>query len=1077
MNTASQLHVAGIRIRGAQWIRLWLYAVFLQAWPAFCASPQQPELKFIQALTNNSIMDGVVTVVAQDAQGYIWAGGATGVARFDAYDFVRFPLRKSPADAEVISSVTAIAPGKDGRLWLGLASAGLVALDPRTGRSEFFRHDAANPASLGAGVVRAIVPDGGGGFWIALVDGGLDHFQPSTRTFVHRRAASGGVPDDRIQALLLDSRGDLWSGGAGGVLRMARGIGKFARVLRDPADEARLARQMVVQLQEDSAGRVWAGTANGALLIVDPASGTVQWLADGGNGQAGAVNAIAEAGGGQVWIGRSNGIEIRAAGSGALLRQVRHMRGREGTLAAPDVRGIVRDRSGVLFIGTYGGGVQRHVPPLPGISIHAPALGDPWADPSIRSIAEMRGGEIWLGRADRGVTVVDQALNVTGNIALPGQLLDGGASAAPVGALAQGPDGHVWVGADDGLYEFSAERRFLRAYAAPGGRLRRLLFGRDGVLWIGSRNGLLRRAPGAAELAPVLQAAGGPLSGNVDAVVEDPSGRIWIGNTMGLYWIDGATGLAHKVVATPAPADGNFAVKGMLADAGGLWIDSDGGRFRVDRFDGRQARYTLAIDSKGPEGHAIGANLLVDAAGRIWTHRGVHYPAERRYDEFSTADGVDFGTGWFRAYAQLRDGRMLFGGAAGLLLVEPDKYTGWTYRPPVVVTALSVGGQPVQLPPDGALRIAPPQRSFRAEFSALDYSAPERNRYRYRLHGYEPAWRTAGANLRVASYDNLPPGDYTLQVQGSNRNGAWSDAMASLKVTVLPAWWETWWARAAMLALACTAVAGLVQWRTLRLRRREEELALRVAERTAQLQEVSAALEVKSQALELASLTDPLTGLHNRRFLSEHIEADIAQSVRRHEDSLRDGVAPADNADLIFFLIDIDYFKQVNDQYGHAAGDAVLRQMRRRLLTTFRESDFVIRWGGEEFLVVARGTHRRKAVELAERARAAVADEPFKLPDGTDLPKTCSIGYACFPPSRHLPQGADWQAVVEIADAALYVVKNRGRNGWYGVTSVDIRDLGSLRHLLRLPLAVWEEEGGATIGDSRLRALAQAIRP
>ncbi|MRV72358.1 diguanylate cyclase [Duganella sp. FT92W] len=1035
---------------------------------AWAAPPQQSELKFIQTLTNNSIMDGVVTAVAQDAQGYIWAGGATGIARFDAYDFVRFPIRKSPGDPEVISSVSAIAPGPDGRLWLGLAAVGLVALDPRTGRSEFFRHDAANLNSVGAGIVRVIAFDGAQGLWIALTDGGLDHYDPVTRKFEHHRAGNGGVPDDRVESLLLDSRGDLWIGGPKGLARMARGSTGFTRVLSDAGDEARLARHVVVQLYEDNAGRVWAGTVSGALLIVDPVSGRVDWLTDGESGQAGAVHAIAGAGASELWIGRSNGIEIRAATDGALLRQVRHMRGREGSLAASDVRSIVRDRSGVLFVGTYGGGVQRHVPPLPGISVHVPVLDDPWAEISIRSIAEMRNGEIWLGRADRGVTVLDQSLQVRGDIVLPGRWLGGGASAVPVGAVAQGADDHVWVGADDGLYEFGADRRFLRAYDAPGGRARRLLPDPEGGLWIATRNGLLRRNPGAAALVPVMQAKGGPLLGSVDALARDASGRTWIGHAAGLFWIDGATGVAHKVQSVPNPADANSAVKGMLADGDGLWIDSDIGRFRVDRFDGRQARYTLAFDSKGPDGHAIGANLLRDVSGRIWTHRGVFYPAEQRYDEFSVADGVDFGTGWFRAYAQLRDGRMLFGGAAGLLVVEPDKYVSWAYRPPVVLTALSVGGQPAVLPltRKDALRIAPQQRTFRAEFSALDYSAPERNHYRYRLLGYDPGWRAAGANLRVASYDNLPPGDYTLQVQGSNRNGAWSDAVASLRVTVLPAWWETWWGRLGMLALASAAVMGLVQWRTLRLRRREEELESRVAERTVQLQEVSVALE-------LASLTDPLTGLHNRRFLSEHIEADIVQSVRRHDDCLRDGVEPPDNADLIFFLIDIDYFKHVNDQHGHAAGDAVLCQMRQRLLSTFRESDFVIRWGGEEFLVVARGTHRRKAATLAERARAAVADAPFVLPGGTELARTCSIGYACFPPARQAPQVADWQAVTEIADAALYVVKNSGRNGWCGVTALEIRDQEGLRKLLRLPLADWREKGGAVIEGSRLKAAQQ----
>lgn len=1005
-------------------------------------------------------MDGVVTAVAQDAQGYIWAGGATGVARYDGYHFVRFPLKAHAGDAEVISSVTAIAAGRDGRLWLGLGAVGLAALDPRTGRTVFYRHDPKNPQSLTDGSVRAIISDGADGFWIGTQGGGLDHFHPATGRFVHARAAHGGLPDDNIGALLLDSRGDLWVGGPKGLVRKPRAADRYARVLRDPQDEARLARQVVSKLREDRAGRLWVGTSSGGLLIVDPASGQAKWLVDGETVLSGAVNAIEETDGNQMWIGRSNGIEIRAADSGAVQQWIRHIAGRTGSLAAPDVLSIVRDRSGVLFVGMYGGGVQRYVPPLPGISVHRPALDDPWDGIGIRSIVEMRNGEIWLGRAVRGISVLDQALRRTGDIALPGQPGSGGASAGMVAAMAQGPDGHAWIGADNGLYEFDEGRRLVRRYDV-GGNVRRMLVDRDGVLWIGTGNGLLRRAPGAATLA-----RGGPMRGNVDALVQDPAGRLWVGNVAGIFRIDAATGTAHKLEAAPALADGHGAVKGMLADADGLWIDCDGGRYRVDRFDGDKARYTLVIDSKGKEGHAIGANLLRDQVGRIWTHRGVHDPAARRYDELSVADGVDIGTGWFRSYAQLRDGRMLFGGSAGLLQVAPDKYAAWSYSPPVVLTALSVGAQPVDLPASGKITIAPPQRSFRAEFSALDYSFPERNRYRYRLQGYDSGWREAGANLRVASYDNLPPGEYTLQVQGSNRNGVWSDTVASLAVTSLPAWWEAWWARLGMLALAGTAVMGVVQWRTLRLRRRKEELELRVAERTAELQEVSAALAAKSQALELASLTDPLTGLHNRRFLSEHIDADVALSVRRHEDRLRRAGAQADDADLIFFLIDIDHFKHVNDQYGHAAGDAVLCQMRYRLRAIFRESDYVIRWGGEEFLVVARGTRRERAAELAERARAAIADEPFVLPDGGALPKTCSIGYACFPLACQFPRLLDWQAAGELADAALYLVKNSGRNGWYGVTAVEAQDVEGLRHLMRQPLAAWEGNGGAIIQRS-----------
>ncbi|WP_332853128.1 diguanylate cyclase [Duganella sp. S19_KUP01_CR8] len=1023
------------------------------------------EPQFVQTLTNNSIMDGVVSAVAQDAQGYIWAGGATGVARYDAYQFVRFPLKERAGDAELISFVSTIAAGRDGRVWLGLPSVGLVALDPRTGLSVFYRHDPKTPQSLAPGSIRAIISDGADGFWIGTQGGGLDHFDPPTGRFSHVRAADGGLPDNNIGALLLDRRGDLWVGSEKGLVRKARAADRYLPALRDPQDRARLARQVVSRLREDRAGRLWVGTVSGELLIVDPVSGQATWLLDGEAAPGNAVNAIEETDGNQMWIGRTNGIEIRAADSGALQQRIRHIARRIGSLAAPIVQGIVRDRSGVLFVGTYGGGVQRYVPPLPGIAVHRPALDDPSDGIVTRSIVEMRNGEIWLGRGEFGVSVLDQSLQRTGDMALPAQPARGSAPDEQVISLARGRDGHVWTGTGTGVYEFDEGRRFLRRFDVAGGA-RRMLADRDGVLWVGTPNGLLRKAPDAGAPTPVMLAGGGQMRGIVDAVVPDPAGRLWAGTAAGVFRIDAASGTARKLEAAPKPADGRYAVKGMLADADGLWIDSDGGRYRVDRFEGDTARYTLAIDSKGADGHPIGANLLRDRAGRIWTQRGMYDPASGRYDELSLADGVDIGTGWFRSYAQLRDGRMLFGGSSGLLVVEPDKYAVWSYRPPVLLTALSVGARQVELPASGGITVAPPQRSFRAEFTALDYSAPERNRYRYRLFGYDSGWRETAANLRVASYDNLPPGEYTLQVQGSNRNGVWSDAQASLAVTVLPAWWETWWARLGMLALAGAAVMGVVQWRTLRLRRGKEVLESRIAERTAELQEMAAALEAKSQALELASLTDPLTGLHNRRFLAERIDADIALSIRHHEDRQRRPEAPVEEADLIFFLIDIDHFKQVNDHYGHGGGDAVLSQMRHRLLSIFRESDYVIRWGGEEFLVVARGTRRERAAELAERARMAVADQPFALPDGSLLQKTCSVGYACFPLSSRFPRALDWSAVREIADASLYLVKNGGRNGWYGVTEVSPQDVEGLRVLMRQPLATWEESGCVTIQRS-----------
>jgi diguanylate cyclase (GGDEF)-like protein len=190
--------------------------------------------------------------------------------------------------------------------------------------------------------------------------------------------------------------------------------------------------------------------------------------------------------------------------------------------------------------------------------------------------------------------------------------------------------------------------------------------------------------------------------------------------------------------------------------------------------------------------------------------------------------------------------------------------------------------------------------------------------------------------------------------------------------------------------------------------------------------------------LEEISLTDPLTGLRNRRFLNQHLEADVALTVRHYENWLRHpNLPPPTGGDVVFLLVDMDHFKSVNDQHGHAAGDQVLVQMRQRLQEVFRESDYLVRWGGEEFLVVARGVNRTDAEVMAERTCAAVRGRDFELGDGLRLAKTCSVGFACFPFLPNNPRLLSWSQVVELADQALYIAKRSGRDGWVGLFSTE----------------------------------------
>jgi diguanylate cyclase (GGDEF)-like protein len=243
-------------------------------------------------------------------------------------------------------------------------------------------------------------------------------------------------------------------------------------------------------------------------------------------------------------------------------------------------------------------------------------------------------------------------------------------------------------------------------------------------------------------------------------------------------------------------------------------------------------------------------------------------------------------------------------------------------------------------------------------------------------------------------------------------------------------------------------------------------LEQRVAERTAELEQAL-------KALEDSSLTDPLTGLRNRRFLVQQLDVDASMAARRYErhSAPKAGV----DADLVIFMVDIDHFKQVNDTHGHLAGDAVLLQIKARLQRVFRESDYLVRWGGEEFLIVARGTSRTHSAQLAERVRAVVADEPFELPDGTRLPRTCSVGFASYPFLVQEPRRLGWLEVVGLVDAALYAAKRAGRNGWVGLHATETASADALLALLKRSAraALQHEAIGCTTSLDPAQVVAQ----
>ena len=196
------------------------------------------------------------------------------------------------------------------------------------------------------------------------------------------------------------------------------------------------------------------------------------------------------------------------------------------------------------------------------------------------------------------------------------------------------------------------------------------------------------------------------------------------------------------------------------------------------------------------------------------------------------------------------------------------------------------------------------------------------------------------------------------------------------------------------------------------------------------IDERTQALALENKRLHEMSQKDPLTGIKNRHFIEEVIDQDVNRVKRAYDAAREMGQAPV-KADMLAFIVDIDHFKPINDTYGHLVGDHVLTQVAQRLNTLFRNYDYVVRWGGEEFLVVARFVDRQQIDKLAEKIRLAIETMDFGLEHQRAIRLTASVGAAPYPFSVTQADKISWEQVIHLADMALYAAKTSSRNTWF----------------------------------------------
>ncbi len=189
-------------------------------------------------------------------------------------------------------------------------------------------------------------------------------------------------------------------------------------------------------------------------------------------------------------------------------------------------------------------------------------------------------------------------------------------------------------------------------------------------------------------------------------------------------------------------------------------------------------------------------------------------------------------------------------------------------------------------------------------------------------------------------------------------------------------------------------------------------------------------LIVKNNELKRISRIDPLTGLKNRHYLFDILKPRVENEINSlwMERTGENKRKPSDLSGYGVISIDIDHFKKVNDSYGHNSGDMVLKQFSDRLCETVRQDDVVGRIGGEEFLIILKGTKESNLCVLAEKIRLHVANSIFKVTDNREIRITCSLGFVFYPFFKHHPGKMGIDHIFYLVDRALYVAKENGRN-------------------------------------------------
>jgi diguanylate cyclase (GGDEF)-like protein len=1017
-------------------------------------------LSFMRLSLEQGLSQSSGNAIVQDHQGYIWFGTQEGLNRYDGYKIEVFEHDHKDPTSLTNDWIWSLLVDKAGVVWAGTDAGGVNRFNPDTKTFTSFRHNPEDDSSISHDRVRVIYQDFSGSYWFGTDGGGLNRFDPKTNKFErfqHNAEDLNSLPHDSVLSILEDRSGNLWVGTKGGLAKMNRRNGQFVNFSHDPALSTSLSGNQVRSIFEDQKGQLWIGTYEAGLNQFNPVTKT--------------------------------------------FTRFQHQADNAHSLSNNRVRDIFQDTEGTLWIATDGG-LNQWLPKSQHFAHynHDPADPSSLSDNRVITLFQDRGGVMWVGTYN-GINKWNYVSDAFTYYQKHGSQLK--LSSNIVTSVTESSASEVWVSTYGGglnrLNRLTGEVNYYRhdendKHSLSDDRVMTTFVGVDNTVWVGTRNGGLNKLDlNSNQFTHFVNDPKDPgsLSANgVTSILAEANGNVWVGTYGGgLNLGDAHSGqfksFKHKNQSfvryqhnpdDPLSLSNNSAWDIVESSDGTFWIASGGGGLNrwlaADRLAGR-AVFKSYRKSDGLHSDTV-QGVLEDNAGFLWlsSNRGLQRfdPKSgevRMYDISTGLKGNEFNT---LARFKNLDGRMYFGGTTGLVAFYPNKIRTNQHQPDIVLSShtrlgpldsahsdLPQGSETTNHISHNTVReLGYKEDLITFEFAGLDFTAPEKNLYKYKLEGFDNDWTTP-ATFKRTTYTNLPAGDYTFKVMASNNDGIWNEHGKSITLQVIPPPWKTGLAYALYALIAISLVIAYLRAQAKKLRQEVEQriyLEDQVQLRTHEIAERNEQLQDLNKKLKDASVTDTLTGLNNRRYMDEFIEAEVAQANRLAKGINESGekttiqeIAPA----LSFMMIDLDDFKAINDTYGHHAGDQALIQVRDILQQCCRQSDTIIRWGGDEFLIVSRNTSANAVETLAERIRTNLADHLYQLGGGNIARLSGSIGFALYPFSLQDPDLVSWEQVANIADHAAYVAKENGRNAWvglYGTPGTTAVELTRIKHEL-----------------------------